>query len=292
MEIVAVGHSLHTKSFYTDKRGGLRHYVVRLQTDGSCKAVVNRIVNRLEPGDLLLCRPGDSYELIIGEHAAGSSFRSTDYFLLILADQDWFVEWWERYRHVGKCRLGLDDDLIAMWKLIRYERRRMKKTNPVILECLVRAFFLHLGRLISEEKETTVYGKEVANRIKYFIDKRASDPLKLKDICAHAGLSVSRASQLFKSAFNQSIMDYVIEARLTMAKEYMLIGGSTLEEIAYKCGFSTYIHFSRTFRTRFGLSPSEFRKEALFFKDQPDESEPLPLNAPVQETGPDYDDPR
>jgi AraC family transcriptional regulator of arabinose operon len=275
LEIIAVGHSIHTKSFYTDKRGGLGHYVVRLQTDGTCKAVVNRVANRLDPGDLLLCRPGDSYELIIGDEANGA-FRSADYFLLILAGQDWFAEWWERYRHVGKCRLGLDDDLIALWKLIRYEKRRLKKTNPVILECLVRAFFLHLGRLLSEEKGSTAYGRAVANRIKYFIDKRAAEPLKLKDICSVAGLSVSRASQLFKSAFNQSIMDYVIETRLTMAKEYMLIGGDTLEEVAYKSGFSTYIHFSRTFRSRFGSSPSQFRRLALPFGEQ-GAAEPEPL---------------
>lgn len=274
MEIIAVGHSIHTKSFYTDKRSGLGHYIVRLQTDGTCKAVVNRAVNRLDPGDLLLCRPGDTYELMIGEEANGA-FRSADYFLLIMASQDWFAEWWEKYRHVGKCRLGLDDDLIAMWKLIRYEKRRLKKTNPVILECLVHAFFLHLGRLISEERDSTAYGRAVANRIKYFIDKRAAEPLKLKDICSEAGLSVSRASQLFKSAFNQSIMDYVIETRLTMAKEYMLIGGDTLEEVAYKSGFATYIHFSRTFRSRFGLSPSEFKRTALPFGERGAESESL-----------------
>lgn len=266
VEIVAVGHSIHTRAFYTDKRGGLGHYIIRLQTDGACQAVVNRVAYRLEPGDLLLCRPGDAYELVVGVESDGAR-RSTDYFLLMTElERDWFPAWWERHRAIVKCRLGLDDDLIVMWKLIRYEKRRMKQMNPVILESLLHAFFLHLERLITDERGSTAYGRAVANRIKYFIDKRAAEPLRLKDICAEAGLSVSRASQLFKSAFNQSIMDYVIEVRLTMAKEHMLVGGSTLEEIAYKTGFGTYIHFSRTFRARFGVSPSEFRKAAFPFE--------------------------
>ncbi|GAA3401262.1 AraC family transcriptional regulator [Paenibacillus hodogayensis] len=274
MEIISVGHSIHTKPFYTDKRGGLGHYIVRLQTDGACRVVVNGVTHRLGPGDLLLCRPGDSYELTIGENA-GPSFRSIDYFLLISAEQSWFAEWWERYRYIGQCQLGLDDDLIAMWKLIRYEKRRLKKMDPVILECLVHAFFLHLGRLISEGKRSTAYERSVASGIKYFIDKRAPDKLMLKEICAHAGLSVSRASQLFKSAFNQSIMDYVIETRLTMAKEYILVGGTTLEEVAYRSGFSSYIHFSRTFRSRYGVSPSDFKKTALSIEERANEPKPL-----------------
>lgn len=262
MEIVAIGHSIHTRPLYTDKRDGLRHYVVRLQTDGSCNAIVNNVTHVIRPGDLLLCKPGDSYELIIGQDS-NRAFLSSDYFLLILPGESWLSEWWDQFHSADKVHLGLDDELISMWKLIRYEKRRLKNANADIVNCLVRAFFLHLGRLIIEGKGPLVHDRSVSNRIKDFIEKRATSKLTLRDISSHVGMSVSRASQLFKSAYNQSIMDYVIEMRLMMAKEFILIGGTTLEEIAYLSGFSSYIHFNRLFRSRYGLSPSQYKKQVL-----------------------------
>lgn len=262
MDIIAVGHSIHTRALHTDMRDGLKHYVVRLQTDGSCKAVVGNVNYTIRPGDLLLCKPGESYELIIGDDAKGL-WRSADYFLLILPGDPWLSRWWDTFRHVVQIRLGLDHALISMWKLIRYEKRRWKKADAEIVDCLLRSFFLHLGRLILEGNGPSVYDRSVANGIKDYIEKRATTKLTLQDISSHVGLSVSRASQLFKTAFNQSIMDYVIEVRLTMAKEYILIGGNTLEEVAYLCGFSNYIHFSRSFRSRYALSPSQYRKQTL-----------------------------
>lgn len=261
MDIIAIGHSVHTKSLYTDRRDGLKHYVVRLQTDGSCKAVVNRITHVIQPGDLLLCKPGDSYELIIGDDT-NPLFRSSDYYLLIMPGEAWLDEWWTHYPTPLQVHLGLDDGLISMWKLVRFEKRRMKHAHPDIVNCLVQAFFLHLGRLITEGRGPMLHQWSISNQIRDYIEKRAASKLTLREISSHVGLSVSRASQLFKAAFNQSIMDYVIEMRLIMAREYILIGGNTLEEIAYLCGFSNYIHFNRSFRLRYGLSPSQYKKQA------------------------------
>jgi len=41
----------------------------------------------------------------------------------------------------------------------------------------------------------------------------------------------------------------------------MLIGGSTLQEIAYFCGFANYTHFNRLFHSRYRMSPSEYRRQ-------------------------------
>ena len=67
--------------------------------------------------------------------------------------------------------------------------------------------------------------------------------------------------QIFKKVFKQSINDYAIEVRLSMAREKIAAGEMTLEEIAYLCGFSTYPYFNRTFRTRYGITPSAYVKE-------------------------------
>lgn len=260
MQIRSAGYSRHVRSFYTRSRT-LRNYLIRLQTEGFCQSAVNDIVYDIRPGDLLLCKPDDIYELMIpvDDH---EPVPSADYFLGISPDDSWIAQWWKEYEQTAKFNIGVDETLVSIWKHIIYEKRRVKDADTEIVDYLTRSMLLHLKRLIdSGESGEDAYERSVSNRIKMFVEKHATEPITLKDVAASVGLSVSRASQLFKETFGQSIMDYAIEVRLTVAKERILFSGTTLQEIAYQCGFANYTHFNRMFHSRFNMSPSEYKHQ-------------------------------
>jgi AraC family transcriptional activator of tynA and feaB len=87
------------------------------------------------------------------------------------------------------------------------------------------------------------------------------DPdLSLRDVASDAGISVRYLQKLFTargitcSRFIQSLrLDHA--ARL-LSRQKLTRSGQPLTEIAYACGFRDYAHFSRTFRLRFGCTPS------------------------------------
>ncbi|MNP65007.1 HTH-type transcriptional activator Btr [compost metagenome] len=97
--------------------------------------------------------------------------------------------------------------------------------------------------------------------MKSYIEAHSGQPLTLRQVAAHGGLGISRASELFKEAYGCAVMDYAILMRLNNAREHILYDNITLEEAAYACGFTSYTHFSRMFRKRYGLSPSEYRQQ-------------------------------
>ncbi|OMF07411.1 hypothetical protein BK127_29270 [Paenibacillus sp. FSL H7-0331] len=259
MRIATAGYSRHTRSFYSNQAHGLKYFLVRLQTEGFCQAIVNGTLYVIRPGDLLLCKPGDSYELMI--QLGTNEPPSGDYFLSVDHNECWMQEWWEDYKQEVKLNVGIDEMLISIWRHLVYEKRRVKDSNPDIMDYLSRSILLHLKRLITDGVSSNTYERSVSNQIKMFIEKNATEPITLKDVSMSVGLSVSRASQLFKQAFNQSVMDYAIEVRLSIAKERILIGGSTLQEVSFLCGFANYTHFNRLFRLRFGMTPSEYRRQ-------------------------------
>jgi AraC-like DNA-binding protein len=90
---------------------------------------------------------------------------------------------------------------------------------------------------------------------------RFSDPdLSLRDLAREAGISLRYLQKLFTargitcSLFIQSLrLDHA--ARL-LSRRKLTRSGQPLTEIAYACGFRDYAHFSRTFRLRFGCTPS------------------------------------
>ncbi|MEM6804325.1 MAG: helix-turn-helix transcriptional regulator [Bacteroidota bacterium] len=48
--------------------------------------------------------------------------------------------------------------------------------------------------------------------------------------------------------------------RLKKAKELLLISDLSISEIAYETGHTDPSYFSKTFKSKYGLSPKEFRQ--------------------------------
>ena len=68
-----------------------------------------------------------------------------------------------------------------------------------------------------------------------------------------------------------SIERYINERRLQRCRRALEDSRQdhrSIGEIAFKWGFSDLSHFSRRFKTRFGMSPSDYRREALRLKGQ------------------------
>ena len=64
------------------------------------------------------------------------------------------------------------------------------------------------------------------------------------------------------AAKGESVANYLRELRLRRAHDLLTHGDASKEQIgdiAYRCGFEDPVHFTRLFRQRFGLTPSELR---------------------------------
>ncbi len=91
-----------------------------------------------------------------------------------------------------------------------------------------------------------------------YIHDNMSEPMRVEDIAAAAGLNVRSLQLGFKAAYGVSPMRYLRDVRLDAAR-YLLARRQEREsvtEVAYSVGFSHLGRFSQAFRDRFGVSPS------------------------------------
>lgn len=86
-------------------------------------------------------------------------------------------------------------------------------------------------------------------------------PLDVNELAERHGLSRSYFSSYFRSISGVSPAQYVQRVRLEEAANRLLHSNLTIEEIAQETGFATATHFCRVFRSRFHLSPGEFRRQ-------------------------------
>lgn len=98
--------------------------------------------------------------------------------------------------------------------------------------------------------------------IKAAIARELSDPqLGAERVARYCGISPRYIRRLFQDE-GSSFSAYVLGERLDRAHRLLLHPGQTsrtIAAIAYACGFGDLSYFNRTFRRRFGMTPSDLR---------------------------------
>lgn len=82
----------------------------------------------------------------------------------------------------------------------------------------------------------------------------------LSEIAKRLGLSHSRTTHLFTSSIGLSLKSYLYWRKIAFAGE-MLPAQDSLTDIAHNSGFSDSAHLSRTWKNKFGMSPSYARND-------------------------------
>ncbi|WP_165367695.1 helix-turn-helix domain-containing protein [Phytoactinopolyspora endophytica] len=96
-------------------------------------------------------------------------------------------------------------------------------------------------------------------------------PVPLNELATAASISTSSLCRIFRDRFGVGPVAALELVRLARAEPLLWMSNLTLESIAKQCGFTDAYHFSRRFRTVYGVPPSVFRSEA------PSASRPSPL---------------
>lgn len=92
--------------------------------------------------------------------------------------------------------------------------------------------------------------------ISYMVENHAKN-LTLSNLSEYAGVSISYLGNIFRSVTGKSPIDYLIEIRIIMAKN-LLRDGLSVTETSALVGFNDIYYFSRVFKKREGICPSEF----------------------------------
>jgi len=260
LQVLTANYSSHRKPFHMVNPEGLHSYLIRLQTFGRCRARLNGKLELLEPGDLLLFKPDEPYELRIEaeQNQLGEKIVSSADYHIFLSGR-WVDEWWEKYDRPQKMKVPLSEGMIGAFRQIMLEQRRISNPTPEIAEYYLRILCLDIDRNFLQQPLPT-YPTYLAHRIKNYIEENAASPFRLEDAAAHVDISVSRAVHLFKETFGTSIIQYALEVRLNMAQERITFSPMSLEHVAESSGFPNYNYFHKVFRKKFGMSPKQYRQ--------------------------------
>lgn len=93
-----------------------------------------------------------------------------------------------------------------------------------------------------------------------YINENLAEELHIDEIAALCHLSKYHLCRLFRENTGLTIMQYVLEQRLAMARELLLHADLPISQVAMQTGFSSFSYFCHAFQKKEQISPTQFRK--------------------------------
>lgn len=122
-----------------------------------------------------------------------------------------------------------------------------------------------IAERLAKEAPKPLAGTILVQRARAYVEANLGDPtLDPPQLAIAMGVSLRRLQQLFQER-ERNISDWIWQRRLEVAAVRLADPGSvhlSIGALSYGCGFIDQAHFSRRFKGRFGMTPSEYRAGA------------------------------
>ena len=224
----------------------------------------------IEEGDLLIINPGIRHQ---SRTAPETKFPATE-FCVAFSDV--------RFRGIPENTMPLPGGTFLMRTTGEVRRKlvklcaSMQEENAICRQgqyFMMKSYLMQMILLVIREQFEpvekqkgcsfeSVNKKYVVEQILDFFEEHYSDRISLEQIAENMYLSPFYISKIFKSETGDTPIRHLIDIRLEKAMELFKEGVTgSIQEVAASVGYDDAYHFSKLFKKRYGISPSQAKKK-------------------------------
>ena len=112
-------------------------------------------------------------------------------------------------------------------------------------------------KLLQSNKMSDYYIKEAIN----YIEQNFQNNITIEGIAAVCGINRSYFGKIFRNSIGRSPQEFLMNYRMVKATELLKLTSLSIAEIGSAVGYENQLHFSRAFKTVYGVSPREWRNQ-------------------------------
>lgn len=140
------------------------------------------------------------------------------------------------------------------------EKDSVSKPNGWKLQAFASIYTI-ISSLINEPKHNSnPYFEMISPAIKYISDNYQMTNITNDFLASLCSVSTVYFRKLFFRCYGISPIAYINNIRIEKAKELLVGDYQSIESISYSVGYSSVYHFSKMFKKKVGVSPSEYAK--------------------------------
>ncbi len=248
MEIIEIGRSKKLHYSFPEHKHG--YWEILLNTHGNGTFYAEGKEFEFHPGTILVIPPYTPHRK-----------KSNDGFI----DRSVFLK---NFRNIGRSGVKLfeDDDkqtisrIFDLVEQFQYDETNQKgETEASITSVLGDLLYQVLVSYYNQSKKKDIRLEGV---VELMNENVSNAEFELSKAIQSSGYSMGYFRKIFKEMMGQSPVNYFNSLRISQAKSlFQQYGNSrTVKEIAYCCGFSDALYFSRVFRQQESVSPQQYIK--------------------------------
>jgi AraC-like DNA-binding protein len=175
---------------------------------------------------------------------------------------------WLKYKFISKknpvVRVNAEDTLLATFSRVM---QAIRENRPALQQILAGATDNLMGLVYSAQQAQPAANAQNANVIERAITRIQNDvegDLNMKLLAQELGVSYSWFRHTFTAHTGLSPHQYLLELRFVRARHLLAETNFSIKEIAIQTGFEDEFYFSRLFRQKLNLTPSQWRSRSRY----------------------------
>lgn len=102
--------------------------------------------------------------------------------------------------------------------------------------------------------------KQNMQKVKEYLEQHYFEKITLEQLSEIFYINKFYLTRMFKEQFGTTLGSYLLQVRITHAKQLLRFTDKTIERIGQECGMNDANYFTRTFKKVEGIPPGEYRK--------------------------------
>ena len=120
-----------------------------------------------------------------------------------------------------------------------------------------------LNIIFAELESRQLYSGDDLKKVLNYIDRNIKRGVTLDMAATYVGMSASYFSKFFKKYMGVNFITYVTDRKIEAAKDMLENTDRPVINIAYDLSYSETNYFSKTFKKKVGVTPTEYREQHL-----------------------------
>ena len=222
-------------------------------------------------GDVLLIAPGETYDLSRLEQPRGfmvvfelEALGFSGGVLTQMPDELLLLSF-VRPQGLDVGHIRLEPAQLEVWLqrllAIESELTQMPLGFAEAARALLTLLLIEAARLTSKQLEqVSIPSRPLLRRAFRFIENHFRQPISLIEVARAVERSSAYLTDVMRRETGRTVLEWIIERRLSEARRLLLETEDRVEEIALSLGYSDTTYFARQFRQRNGTTPQAWRR--------------------------------
>lgn len=235
-------------------------YEIEFILGGKAVHIINGYSYEISAGDIYLISPSDFHSINSVKDLQLVNIKFTEQFV---SPNLLYALISHSTNLIGKFTEKDFENITSILQCLVEQQDKMGSFQQTFSKNLCECILIHLlqsfdTRHTIQKSNKTIYSAAL------FINRNFKNVISLETLAQETGYSKNYFSKLFNDAFGMGINEYITQVRLSHAKKMLISTKDTVTNVGYASGFPSFTTFSREFKKKFGITPSEYRKQHYY----------------------------